>query len=113
MRTKNLDLPALIEQFHDEDKCRTYLEDLRWPSGVSCPQCGAVPERVTPIPSRGLHRCNECQYHISVRAGTILQDSKLPLWKWFLATYMVVEAKKGIGSVKSQGATRISLVREG
>ena len=98
MPTKNLDLPTLIERFHDEDKCRTYLEDLRWPDGIACPQCDAGPERITAIPSRGRHRCNECQYQISVRAGTILQDSKLPLWKWFLATYMVVEAKKGISS---------------
>ena len=98
MATKNIDLPTLIELYHDEDECRRMLEALRWPSGVSCPKCGAAPERVTPIPSRGKHRCNECQYQFSVRAGTVLQDSKLPLWKWFLATYMIVEAKKGVSS---------------
>ena len=98
MATKRMDLPTLIEKFSNEDKCRTYLEALRWPNGIACPQCGAVPERITPIPSRGLHRCNECQYQISVRAGTILQDSKLPLWKWFLSTYLIVEAKKGISA---------------
>jgi transposase-like protein len=98
MASKRMDLPTLIDQFSDEAKCRAYLEALRWPDGITCPQCGAGDDRVTPIPSRGLWRCNECQYQLSVRAGTILQDSKLPLWKWFLATYLICEAKKGISA---------------
>ena len=96
MVTANIDLPGLIEQFHDEDACRRFLEDLRWPEGITCPKCEA--ENITPIPSRNKHRCNSCQYQFSVRAGTVLQDSKLPLWKWFLATYMIAESRKGISS---------------
>jgi transposase-like protein len=98
MVTKSMDLPTLINRFHDEDRCRQYLEDLRWPNGIACPKCGSTEDRITDIPSRGTHRCNECQYQFSVRAGTILQDSKLPLWKWFLATYLIAESKKGISS---------------
>ena len=98
MVTKSMDLPTLISRFHDEDKCREFLEGLRWPNGIACPKCGATEERITDIPSRGTHRCNECQYQFSVRAGTILQDSKLPLWKWFLGTYLIAESKKGMSS---------------
>lgn len=98
MVTKSMDLPTLVNRFHDEDRCRQYLEDLRWPNGIACPKCGSTEDRITDIPSRGTHRCNECQYQFSVRAGTILQDSKLPLWKWFLATYLISESKKGISS---------------
>lgn len=98
MVTTRMDLPTLIERFHDEDRCRQFLEGLRWPEGIVCTKCGAFGDRITPIPSRGTHRCNECQYQFSVRAGTVLQDSKLPLWKWFIATYLVTESKKGISS---------------
>ena len=96
MATANMDLPTLVDKFHDEDDCRRFLEELRWPEGITCPKCEA--ENITPVPSRGIHRCNSCQYQFSVRAGTVLQDSKLPLWKWFLATYLIAESKKGISS---------------
>ena len=98
MVTKSMDLPTLIERFHDEGKCRLHLEGLRWPEGIVCSKCGSFGDRITDIPSRGTHRCNECQYQFSVRAGTVLQDSKLPLWKWFLATYLIAESKKGMSS---------------
>jgi len=93
-----VDLPTLIERYHDDDACRDLLERLRWPNGVTCTRCGATGDRIARISTRDLWRCNECTYQFSVRVGTILQDSKLPLWKWFLATYLIVEAKKGISA---------------
>ncbi len=98
MVTARMDLPTLIDRFHDEEACRKHLEGLRWPNGIACLKCGSTGDRITPIPSRGLYRCNECQYQFSVRVGTVLQDSKLPLWKWFLTTYLITESKKGISS---------------
>lgn len=98
MVTKRMDLPTLIDRYHDEDRARQYLEDLRWPEGLICPRCGSFGERITDIPKRGTHRCNDCLHQFSVRAGTVLQDSKLPLWKWYLATFLIAESKKGISS---------------
>lgn len=92
-----LDLPTLIEQFGSEDKCHEYLEELRWPEGVRCPRC---PEATTisRIAARRQFECDSCGYQFSVRVGTVLQDSKLPLWKWFLAIYLMVQSKKGISA---------------
>lgn len=98
MTTKRMDLPTLIDRFHDEERARRYLEDLRWPEGIVCTKCGSFGDRITPIPSRGIYRCNDCQYQFGVRVGTVLQDSKLPLWKWYLAAYLITESKKGISS---------------
>lgn len=95
--TERLDLPTLINRYHDEDACRDLLEALRWPDGVECPKCQER-ERLSRVAKRDTWRCNACAYHFSVRAGTVLQDSKLPLWKWFLATYLVCESKKGYSS---------------
>lgn len=96
MATQRLDLPTLIERYHDEDRCRELLEMLRWPDGVRCPRCEA--DNLSPIATRHKWDCMACGYQFSVTAGTVLQDSKLPLWKWFLATYLVAESKKGISS---------------
>jgi hypothetical protein len=41
---------------------------------------------------------HQCRYQFSVTAGTIFHDTHLPLWKWFLAVYLIVESKKGISA---------------
>ena len=84
MVTKRMDLPTLIDTYHDEDRCRELLERLRWPQGVQCPRCES--DHLSPIATRHKWDCMSCGYQFSVTAGTVLQDSKLPLWKWFLAT---------------------------
>jgi len=94
--TADMDLVTLVQRFNDEDACRTHLESLRWPDGVACIKCGSV--SVYRLPKRNLFECKDCQHQFSVTTGTMLHDTHLPLWKWFLATYLIVEAKKGISS---------------
>lgn len=89
-------LPELIERFGSEDKCHAFLEDLRWPDGVRCPRCDS--DKISRIVKRRQFDCDACRYQFSVRVGTIFHDSKLPLWKWFLAVYMMGESRKGISA---------------
>src|SRR5436190_9558494 len=91
-----MNLVELIDRFGDEDKCRTYLERLRWPDGVTCPRCDST--TVAHVTTRNQFSCKAagCGYRFSVRAGTIFQDSKLTLTKWFLAIYIIGESKKGV-----------------
>ena len=72
------------------------LEDLRWPNGLACLRCGGM--TISHIRKRGQLECDSCRYQFSVRVGTVLQDSKLPLSKWFLGTFLIIEAKKGVSS---------------
>jgi transposase-like protein len=92
----NMNLVELVDRFGDEDKCRTYLEELRWPNGVVCPRCGN--ESTSRIEKRNKYDCNSCRYQFSVTAGTLFHDSHLPLRKWFIATYLICESKKGISA---------------
>ena len=87
---------SLIDRFGDDDKCREYLEDLRWSGGVCCPRCGDM--SVSEIQDRHQWDCNSCRYQFSVTAGTIMHRSHLPLRKWFLAIYLMLESKKGISA---------------
>ena len=89
-------LPELVEQYGSEDQCHALLEELRWPDGVECPRCQS--KKISRIAKRRQFDCDGCRYQFSVRVGTIFHDSKLPLWKWFLAVYMMVESKKGISA---------------
>src|SRR5438552_13782443 len=94
----DMDLPHLIETYGSEDKCLAYLEGLRWPHGPQCLKCGSG--HVYRVRTRGRFECAEksCRHQFSVTAETIFHDSHLPLWKWLLATYMIVEAKKGVSA---------------
>ena len=83
-----MNLPGLIKRFGSESKCRAYLEDLRWPDGVVCPRCKA--KTISRLKDRDQYECSKCRYQFSVTAGTIMHDSHLPLWKWFLAVYLMV-----------------------
>ncbi len=94
--TETINLVSLVERFRSEDSCRMYLESLRWPDGVICPRCSHP--SVTAIEDRGQHSCNKCAYHFSVTSNTIMHDTHLPLWKWFLATYTMSESKKGVSA---------------
>jgi transposase-like protein len=90
------DLVELIEQFGSEGKIHDYLEGLRWPDGVECPRCES--KKISRIAKRRQFDCDSCRYQFSVRVGTLFHDSKLPLWKWFLAVYLMIESKKGISA---------------
>jgi transposase-like protein len=94
--TQEFNLTELIERFGSEDRCHEYLEDLRWPDGVRCPRCDS--DKISRIAKRRQFDCDGCRYQFSVRVGTIFHDSKLPLWKWFLAVYMIGESKKSISA---------------
>ena len=95
-----MNLPKLVERFGSEDKCRAYLEELRWPNGVECPRCQS--KKISRLAERKQYECSDCRYQFSVTAGTIMHDSHLPLWKWFLAIYLIVESKKGISAKQLQ-----------
>ncbi len=86
-------------RFPDETSCRRYLFDLRWPDGFICPRCG---HNHGLLIRRGLCRCSSCRHEASAMAGTIFQDSKLPLTVWFRAMWQVASQKNGISAMGLQ-----------
>jgi len=100
MKDKNMKLVELVKDFSDESRCRAYLEALRWPDGVTCPSCKS--EKVYRLVKRDQFLCNSCEYQFSVTANTIFHDTHLPLVTWFLATFLLCEAKKGMFACQMQ-----------
>ncbi|MBC8452920.1 MAG: IS1595 family transposase [Chloroflexi bacterium] len=93
-----MNLMKLIEDFGSNDECREYLTRLRWPNGLACLRCGSVD--VTTFPKRNLFQCSDCRYQFSVTTNTIMHDSHLPLRKWMLAIYLIVESKKSLSAAQ-------------
>jgi transposase-like protein len=64
---------TMMERFGDEEKCRTYLEHLRWPEGVRCIRCQS--DKISRIYTRNMFVCDSCDYQFSVKTATIFHDS--------------------------------------
>jgi transposase-like protein len=86
----------LNRAFSTEDKCREYICRARWPHGIACPRCQA--KTISTLKAQGKFECSKCTYQFSATAGTIFHDSHLPLEKWFLATYLMCESRKGVSA---------------
>ena len=87
---------ALMDYFDTEDKCKQAIAQERWGDGEAvCPYCGCSHTYMT---KEGRYICKECASHFSVTVGTIFENTKLSLRKWFLAMYEVSSTKKGVSS---------------
>jgi transposase-like protein len=94
------------EQVDRNDRCRNYLERLRWPNGPHCPRCES--SGVARVPSRHQIDCRSCRYRFSVTSGTLLQNSNVPLWKWLLAVSLLVDADSGFPAHRLAPAIGVS-----
>jgi transposase-like protein len=88
------------KEFSTDEKCRGYLEQQRWNGTPACPFCGSL--NVHRFPDNKIFKCREkqCRSKFSVTVGTIYENTKIPLTKWFLATYILSVHSKGISSLQ-------------
>ncbi len=98
---KGISLPELFEMFPDEESARLWFEAQIWPHGPVCPRCGAQ-DRVKSVQNRKPMPwwCGDCRRHFSVRIGTVLEQSHVPLRKWAIAIYLVSTSLKGVSSMR-------------
>ena len=87
------------KRFTTEDTCQEYLYQMRWPEEFTCPRCG---HQKCWKKQSGLYRCSKCRYQLSVTAGTIFHDSRIPLRLWFRAIWQVVSQKQGMSALGLQ-----------
>jgi transposase-like protein len=86
-------------RFHNEAAAVSHLEAIVWPDGPICPHCGGM-DRITPVTGGriGLRRCGDCKKQFTCKVGTVFEDSKVPLHKWFQAAHLLASSKKGCSS---------------
>lgn len=92
-------LLTIFARFPDQEACIEYLEKVRWADAPSCPFCGADKvARKSESERVGRWNCHACRSSYNVLSGTIMEKTRLPLQKWFLAIGLVVNAKKSLSS---------------
>ena len=91
-------LPEFYKRFPNEETCGEFIEQERWNGSPVCTHCGH--KKAYRVKGTMGYKCASCRKRFSVRHGTIMEGSKLPLQTWLLAIYMMTTARKGISSVQ-------------
>ena len=86
-------------RFANEQACREYLCQLRWPEGFRCPRCGH--DKAWAVRT-ALLECASCGHQASATAGTIFQDTRKPLQSWFRAMWWLTSQKNGASALGLQ-----------
>ena len=97
---EGLSLIEAFQKFPDDSAAEAWLAEARWDDEPACPHCGD-----TNVQSGAKHptmpyRCRGCRKRFSVRVGTAMQDSNIPLQKWAIAIYLMTTNLKGVSSMK-------------
>ena len=104
---KGVSVIELAEQFPDEDSAREWFEAVVWPIGRICPRCGGT-DTYEGTHKTMPYRCRPCNKTFSVRTGTVLEASRLPLKKWVWAIYLEITSLKGVSSMKLHRDLRVT-----
>ena len=94
-----LSMPEFLKQFGTEAQCAAELEQARWPQGFVCPCCTHTGHSVFKSRSHKTFQCQACRRQTSLTAGTLFQSTKLPLTVWFLAIYLISQAKTSLSAL--------------
>lgn len=96
-----MNIKQLREQFPDEVACRSFFESIIWSSGRTCPHCGSDKSWAIKGESArdGLYECGKCRLQFTVTTKTPMHSTKLPLFSWLTAMYLMASSSKGISSV--------------
>ena len=89
----------LARMFPDEDSARRWFEAIIWPDGRVCPNCGSEDTHEASH-AKMPYRCRACKRYFSVKTGTVMAQSPIPLQKWAYAIYLDVTSLKGVASMK-------------
>ena len=101
-----MNLTEVNKNYNTQTKCLVLLQKMRWGKSVKCTFCQS--KKTKPIKSeKGRHTCNNCNKSFSVLAGTIFEDSKLPLPTWFQIITLMLNAKSGISAKEIQRNTEV------
>lgn len=91
-------LIELMAAFPTEQAAVDHFRSVRWQNGAYCPHCKS--EKIYHFADNRTHKCGDCRKRFSIKVGTIFEDSKIPLQKWFMAIWMLTSHRKGIASTQ-------------
>ena len=96
---QGMSLPEFLQSFGTEAGCAEAVRRARWPDGFVCPRCNSGGHCVVLSGSRRLYQCHACHRQTSLTSGSLFDSTKLPLTVWFLAIYLISQAKTGLAAL--------------
>jgi hypothetical protein len=82
-----VDLFDFIERFPEEKDCLEYFISLRRKAGIQCQRCGHDDHIWISVLNQ--FECTKCKNHISIKSGSVMENSKLPIKYWFMAIHLI------------------------
>ena len=104
-----LSLVEFLECFEDEEDCRTYLRQTKWPNGFRCRRCSCKKSSKQLQGIREIHECLNCFYKESLLAHTLFEHSHLPLKTWFLAIQLLTQAKTCMSAMELHRHLKVNI----
>ena len=98
---KGLTIVELMDLFPTEEAARAWFESVIWPDGRHCPKCGSL-RTCEASHAKMPYWCTDCRSYFSVKTGTAMQSSKIPMRKWAIAIYLCLTSLKSVSSMKLQ-----------
>jgi hypothetical protein len=99
----------------NEDACKQYLTNRRWPDGVKRPRCGNP--KVDKLNWKPFHwvckLCGDTPYRFSVTVGTVFENTNYPLLIWFKVLHLMLTSKKVISALQNPSDDRLWLLQDG
>ena len=89
----------LAQMFPDEQAAREWFEGILWADGRFCPRCGTDNNYACKHPKMP-YRCRDCKRYFSVKTGTVMEQSNIPLQKWAWGIYFELTSLKSVSSMK-------------
>ena len=90
-----------LNQFPDEESCELFIKSYREKFGIFCKKCEKVTHHYW-FSGAKFFECRHCRRRSSLKSGTVMENSKLPLQVWMLAFMFISATKKGFSCLEFQ-----------
>lgn len=91
-------LLQLVNAIPDEQAAIDHFTAIRWKRTAFCPYCNST--KIYHFSDKRTHKCGDCKQRFSIKVGTIFEDTKIPLRKWFMAIWSITSNRKGVASTQ-------------
>lgn len=85
-----------MEEFPTEESCREHFKKQREQEGIKCKKCDC--KKHYWLKAKSQWQCKECNFRTTLRSGSMMENSNLPVRIWYLAMAFMTFSKKGISA---------------
>ena len=95
-----ISLRRFEKQIPDEAAAIAFAEEAIWQGDPRCGRCGNGNVYRVKNGRPMSHRCRDCKRHFSIRTGTVMAETNLPVRTWLLAIHLTLTARKGVSALQ-------------